>query len=124
LPPWSCKPSPKASSRSTMLARSDATGAIGVASPVAEPIIEYDISGHAAEEMQRRGLEESVVRQVLLAPEWRETMRPGRDLLQARMDLEGKTVLIRVFVDIDREVPVVVTAYRTSKVEKYWRTQP
>jgi len=30
---------------------------------------------------------------------------------------------VRVFVDVDREPPEVVTAYRTSKVEKY-RKEP
>jgi hypothetical protein len=29
--------------------------------------------------------------------------------------------LLRVFVDVDREPPDVVTAYRTSKIDKYWR---
>jgi hypothetical protein len=33
----------------------------------------------------------------------------------------SKTYLVRVFVDIDRSPPEVATAYRTSKVEKYWR---
>jgi len=28
-----------------------------------------------------------------------------------------------VFVDIDRQPPEVVTAYRTSKIEKYWRAE-
>jgi hypothetical protein len=91
---------------------------------MAEPVIKYDISGHAADEMQRRGLDESIVRQVLSAPEWRETVRPGRDLLQSRMELDGEIFLVRVFVDLDREPAVVVTAYRTSKLQKYWRGQP
>jgi len=29
--------------------------------------------------------------------------------------------LVRIVVDTDREPPEVVTAYRTSKVKKYWR---
>jgi hypothetical protein len=31
--------------------------------------------------------------------------------------------LIRVFVDVDRTPPEIVTAYRTSQIEKY-RSQP
>jgi Domain of unknown function (DUF4258) len=91
---------------------------------MAEPVIKYEISGHAVGEMQRRGLDEGIVRQVLSAPEWRETVRPGRDLLQSRMELDGEMFLVRVFVDLDREPAVVVTAYRTSKLQKYWRGQP
>jgi hypothetical protein len=29
----------------------------------------------------------------------------------------------KVFVDIDREPAEVVTAYRTSKIAKYWRPE-
>jgi len=31
--------------------------------------------------------------------------------------------LVRVFVDIARVPPEVVTAYQTSKIEKYWREE-
>jgi hypothetical protein len=34
---------------------------------------------------------------------------------------ESHVALIRVMVDDTIEPPVVVTAYRTSKVHKYWR---
>jgi hypothetical protein len=45
-------------------------------------------------------------------------------VLQSRIDVEGKTYLIRVLVDIDRERPEVVTAYRTSKITKYQGGEP
>jgi len=32
-----------------------------------------------------------------------------------------ETYLLRVFVDVDRVPPEVVTVYRTSKLPKYWR---
>jgi hypothetical protein len=99
----------------------DVAGSAEVKSLMIDPVTKYDISGHAAEEMQRRGLDESIIRQVLSAPEWREAVRPGRDLLQSRVNFEGETFLVRVFVDLDREPAVVVTAYRTSKLQKYWR---
>ena len=34
---------------------------------------------------------------------------------------QGKTFLVRVFVDVDRDPAEVVTAYRTSKISKYWK---
>ena len=45
---------------------------------------------------------------------------------QSRMEAEvpGKIYLLRVFVDIDRQPAEVVSAYRTSKVEKYWKSKP
>ena len=71
--------------------------------------------------MRRRGIEEAVVRRVLAAPEQRHVVRPGRDVLQSRIALAGKTYLLRVFVDIDRDPAEVVTVYRTSRIAKYWR---
>jgi hypothetical protein len=62
---------------------------------------------------------------VLAAPEQRHVVRPGRDVFQARISLVElpKTYLVRVFVDIDREPAEVVTAYRASKIAKYWRPE-
>jgi hypothetical protein len=74
--------------------------------------------------MDRRGIDESVVRRVLAAPSQRHAVRPGRDVLQSRIAVEGKTYLVRVFVDVDRRPAEVVTVYRTSDVEKYWRAEP
>jgi hypothetical protein len=35
----------------------------------------------------------------------------------------GKTYLLRVMVNETVDPAVVVTAYRTSKIKKYWRTE-
>jgi len=92
----------------------------------AEPIKEFAIGEHAAFKMERRGLSVEVVGSVLNAPEQRLDVRPGRVVLQSRrlMGEPARTYLVRVFVDGDRRPPEVVTAYRTSKVAKYWREAP
>ena len=91
---------------------------------MAASIEEYVVTPHAAFEMQRRGIGESVVAQVLAAPEQREAVRPGRDRLQSRMRIGGRVYLVRVFVDVDRNPAEGVTVYRTSKSSKYWRGEP
>jgi len=59
---------------------------------------------------------------VLTAPEQRIELGPGRAVLQSRIaDVAGRAFLLRVFVDVERRPAEVVTAYRTSKVAKYWR---
>jgi Domain of unknown function (DUF4258) len=88
---------------------------------MAEPIDKYLVTSHAVFEMRRRGIEESVVRQVLAAPEQRHAVRLGRDVLQSKIAFAGKTYLLRLFVDIDRDPAEVVTVYRTSQIAKYWR---
>lgn len=88
---------------------------------MAEPISQYVITPHAAFEMGRRKVLERIVRQILAEPEQRHPIREGRDVLQSRIVMAGKTYLVRVFVDVDRSPAEVVTTYRTSQVAKYWR---
>jgi uncharacterized protein (TIGR04141 family) len=66
---------------------------------------------------------EDVIRAILAAPEQGFELRPGRKVLQSKISSgqPAKAFLIRVFVDIDRAPAEVVTAYRTSKIGKYWR---
>jgi hypothetical protein len=87
----------------------------------AEPIFDYTISDHAAFEIGRRGLKKETIDLVLKNPGQRFDVRPGRVVLQSRIKESGGEFLIRVFVDIDRRPAEVVTAYRTSKIAKYWR---
>jgi hypothetical protein len=91
---------------------------------MSEPVQGYVITPHAAFEMQRRKIDETVVRGVLAAPEQRHEVRPGRDVVQSRITFNGKIYLLRVFVDVDRSPVEVVTVYRTSQVSKYWKTAP
>ena len=91
---------------------------------MADPITDFVVTAHAALEMRRRGIDDASLRRVLAAPEQREAVRPGRDVLQSRIELEGRDYLVRVFVDVDRNPAEVVTAYRTSKIAKYWRKGP
>ncbi len=91
---------------------------------MADPITRYVLTSHAHFEMERRGIHAETVHQVLAAPEQRIRVRPGREVLQSRIALQGKTYLVRVFVDVDREPAEVVTGYRTSKIEKYWGNEP
>jgi hypothetical protein len=88
---------------------------------MAEPITDYILTPHAASEMRRRGISETVVAEVLRGPEQRAPIRAGRDVLQSRRAFQGKLYLVRVFVDTDRTPVEVVTVYRTSKMDKYWR---
>ena len=82
----------------------------------------FAISPHAEFEMGRRGLSEETIRQVLSSPEQWLEVRAGRVLLQSRIAMgePARTYLVRVVVDIDRLPAEVVTAYRTSKLSKYW----
>ena len=93
--------------------------------PETSPITEYRLTDHAQLEMRRRQITEAEVAQVLSAPEQREEVRPGRVVYQSRIEFGApvRVYLLRVFVDIDRRPAEVVTAYRTSRIEKYWKAE-
>ena len=83
-----------------------------------------DLSGaalidHALQQMLKRQVSENEVRQVLAQPEDVQAVRVGRVVAQAMVE----QYLVRVFVDIDRMPPEIVTAYRTSQIAKY-RSRP
>ena len=58
---------------------------------------------------------------ILRNPEQVAEVRPGRVILQSRVKIGASSQLVRVFVDVELTPPQVVTAYRTSKINKYWR---
>jgi hypothetical protein len=80
---------------------------------------EFVFTAHAHEQMAKRELAESDVRQVVASPEAMLAVREGRVVAQSVV----AGYLLRVFVDVDRKPMEVVTAYRTSKIDRY-RSQP
>jgi uncharacterized protein YuzE len=58
---------------------------------------------------------------ILANPDQIVEIRQGRSVFQSKVqsDDSSKMYLIRIFIDIDRKPPEVVTAYRTSKIKKY-----
>ena len=80
---------------------------------------EFRISDHVLVEMERRGLEVAAVEQVVIDPEQVVAVRSGRIVCQSRV--ESGSRLLRAIVDIDRHPAVVVTAYKTSNLRKYWQ---
>lgn len=78
---------------------------------------------HARFEMARRSLSEQLIEDVLRKPGQRWQIRPGRELLQSKVSMgePAREYVVRVIVDVDRAPNEIVTAYRTSKMAKYWR---
>ena len=88
----------------------------------AEPIVDYVLPDHALAELARREMKEQEIDLMLLRnPGQRLELRPGRVVLQSKCRKGRTEYLLRVCVDVDRTPCEVVTAYRTSKIEKYWR---
>ena len=88
---------------------------------MSDPIHKFIVTPHAADQMRRRGIDETTLESVMSAHERRVLVRPGRDVLERVVEFRGRSYLVRVIVDVDRVPVEVVTVYRTSKIEKYRR---
>ena len=80
-------------------------------------------SDHARLEIVRRDIPFEVVEQVLSSPEQSVPEHGGLVARQSRVELVGKQYLVRVIVAERPDATVVVTAYRTSRIGKYWRSK-
>jgi hypothetical protein len=83
------------------------------------------LSDHARRQIRRRGLEEDVVLAIASSPEQTISQGGGREVRQSRIEVRGEDqpYLLRVFVETVEEESVVLSAYRTSKMGKYWRLE-
>ena len=82
----------------------------------------FRLSVHVKEEMTRRGIPLGLLESVLESPQQVVPTKEGKKAYQSQIDFgSGKMYLLRAIVLDDVEPPLVVTAYRTSKIQKYWR---
>ena len=83
--------------------------------------MDFILSKHARIEIERRRLSISQIETVLTAPEQVVVAKDGLQCYQSRITNDrGDTYLLRIIVNGSKEPKVVVTAYQTSKVSKYW----
>jgi len=82
--------------------------------------VELTISEHAVQEMKRRAIRVQAVEQVFKAPQQILASRLGRQIYQSSVEMSGKPYLLRLVIE-EGPPPTLVTAYRTSKIQKYWR---
>ena len=80
----------------------------------------YTFSSHAQQEIERRRIPLSLLEAVLEKPDQVVLERGVAKAYQSKCEIGGKMFLLRVIVDDSVDPAVVVTAYRTTKIEKYW----
>jgi len=84
----------------------------------------FVLSRHAEEQLLRRSLNRKIVESVLLNPE--QILEDDNDadiiIYQSIVKEEGKLFLYRVFVNTNLFPNVIVTLYRTTKIEKYYES--
>jgi hypothetical protein len=84
--------------------------------------MKFEFSRHAKEEMDRREISETVVETILQNPEQIVKEYGGRKGYQSIIGSgTEKNYLVRVIVNDTVDPAKIITVYRTSKIEKYWR---
>lgn len=79
----------------------------------------YRLTNHAFEEAERRGIPINVIDSILRSPDQIVDAYAGRKAYQSQIMMQGKLYLIRVIVE-EANPMIVVTVYRTSRIDKYW----
>jgi len=83
------------------------------------PAKQIAIAPHALFEMQRRGISHADLEAVIRNPQQIIPSNKGRHIRQSK--LPPGRMLLRVVVKEEAQVYHVITAYKTSKVAKYWK---
>jgi len=79
----------------------------------------FVFSLHALEQIEIRGLILADVEDVLNFPTKIVKEENGVSVYQKLVIESNKEYLYRVFVNTDKKPPMVITAYKTSKIDKY-----
>lgn len=78
---------------------------------------------HAKFEMKRRRIKEKIVEEIVRNPAQVINLKEGRYICQARYfnGFEHKEMLLRIVIEETLREINVITVYKTSKFQKYWK---
>ena len=84
--------------------------------------MEVIIKEHAGFEAERRGITEEFIKFIVNNPQQKLPSKKGRVIVQYKYydEAENKEMLLRVIGIETSEAFQVITAYKTSKISKYW----
>lgn len=84
--------------------------------------MKFQISRHAQEQLAERGIAIELINSVMAAPEQIvPDSRKGVVYQSKFVGENGRTYLLRIFVDNSINPVVIKTLYITTKIDKYWR---
>jgi hypothetical protein len=87
--------------------------------------MDFVFSKHAEEQMFRRNISKDVVIAVVTQPDQKivDSDNPEMLIFQSLVKEDDKIFLIRVFVNRNRNPNVIVTVYKTTKIDKYYESK-
>lgn len=84
--------------------------------------MKFDFSKHALEQMQQRDISVAIANKVLKNP-GQVLEENGKKIYQSVISIKDKKYLIRIFVNDLKDPNLVITAYKTSKISKYYESE-
>ena len=84
--------------------------------------VKITVTEHARRQAEKRGIPEQTLVSVVTEPQQTIRLRSDREVRQSRTRLgdDPMEYLVRVIVDRLPDEIRIITAYRTSKIGKYW----
>ncbi|MFZ4826471.1 MAG: DUF4258 domain-containing protein [Phototrophicaceae bacterium] len=84
--------------------------------------INYELTDHAREEAERRGIPLALIDRVIRTPEQIIESYSGRKVYQSMVEIDGKLYIVRAIVEETHPLRII-TVYRTSNIKKYWSNE-
>ncbi|NER99732.1 MAG: DUF4258 domain-containing protein [Symploca sp. SIO1B1] len=82
----------------------------------------YKLSLHAQEQLNKRQIPLSIIDSVINSPQQIILQSDGTKAYQSQLDFgSDKNYLLRIIINDNVEPMLVVTVYKTSQINKYWR---
>lgn len=81
--------------------------------------MDFTFSKHAIERIKDRGITEETVSSILNNPDSIIKTSNCKHIYQKKIKEEGSKYLFRIFVNICIQPTLIITAYKTSKIDKY-----
>ena len=83
---------------------------------------EIVFSKHSLVQMQQRGIKIELAQSILDTPQ-QIILEPDKKVYQSIINFEDKgEYLVRIFVNTIKQPNLVITIYKTSKIEKYYES--
>jgi hypothetical protein len=81
--------------------------------------MEFEFSKHALDQMGYRSISKELVLSIVLQPDTMVDQDDTTRIYSKLVDEGSKNYLYRVFVNYLKDPLIIITAYKTSKIEKY-----
>ncbi len=85
--------------------------------------MKFYFSDHVKEQIEDRNIPTEKVLEVAENPSQRYNHDVDETVCQSKVVFDEKAYLLRVFVNFTKKPPVIISVYRTSKIQKYWRKE-